>query len=111
MAGKGPLTRRLILLLSPEDYNALQLRFAASTSPVFSAFLRDILLSRPVIVRYHNVAADEFLIIALEIKRELESVTRHIQNSSSEEQFSALISKVDELKLIMHQIYQQWSST
>jgi hypothetical protein len=109
MAGKGSLTRRVPLLFSEEDYQRLQARFAASTSPVFSAFCRDILLSRPVILRYHNMDADEFLVIVLELKRELEDEIRYHRRSSPELQLAVLIAKVDELKLIMHQIYQRWS--
>ena len=113
MSGNRSLTRRLGVMLSLEDYSRLQLRFTASASPGFSAFVRDILLSKPVIVRYHNDAADEFLLIALEIKHELIDAVRHLQCTKEVpvEQVDFLISKIEELKLILHQIYQQWSSS
>jgi hypothetical protein len=117
MKGKGLLTKHVQLVMSQEDYLRLQARFGASTSPAFSAFLRDILQSRPVVVRYHNDAADEFLMIALELKRELEEVIGELRpalqssGSFTEEQLTGLSSKVEELKLIMHQIYQKWSSS
>ncbi|HVU97985.1 MAG TPA: hypothetical protein VHE34_22330 [Puia sp.] len=114
MAGNKSRTRHVAFVLSLEEYQVLQRRFAASTSPGFSAFLRDILFRRPVVFRYHNADADEFLVIALEIKCELEKAVDffiHSSTSCPDEGLSLLLSKIDELKLIMHQIYQQWSST
>jgi hypothetical protein len=114
MSGKRPLTRALSFFVSPEDYDLLNYRFSLSTSHSLSAFCREILLSQPVTVRYHNVSADEFLVIALEIKKELEVVIAGLRQSPNpacpEDQFAPLVEKVEELKLVMHQIYQQWSS-
>jgi hypothetical protein len=111
MPGKKSLTRHLGVRLSIQDYNRLRLRFASSASPGFSVFVRDILLSKPIIVRYHNDSADEFLVIALEIKQELADAVLHLESSkeASDDQIEILLSKIEEFKLILHQIYQQCS--
>jgi hypothetical protein len=111
MLGKIRMTRPLALMVTQEDYDLLYARYVISTSHSFSAFCREILLSQPVTVLYHNISADEFLVIALEMKRELEEVIAKLhQDATPESPLTLLIEKVDELKLIMHQIYQQWSS-
>jgi len=114
MAGKELVTRQIAIMVSPGDYERLRVRFAASVSPTLSAFCREILLSRPVVIRYHNMAADEFLLIALEVKKELDGIIGHLRFESpcpcAERQLAGLLEKVEELKLIMHQIYHQWSS-
>jgi hypothetical protein len=117
MADKNALTRRLDIVVSEGDYQRLQTLFAASTSHSFSAYCRDVILARPVIFRYYNVAADEFLVIALDMKRELEDAIRLLRSSLTDhtldigDSLIQLVAKIDELKLIMHLIYQQWSST
>lgn len=114
MAGKNLVTRQIAIMVSPEDYGLLRARFAESASPSLSAFCREILLSRPVVVRYHNMAADEFLLIALELKGELHEIISHFRTvppcPCNEEQLGPLFAKIDELILVMHQIHQQWSS-
>jgi hypothetical protein len=110
------MTQKVNFALSPEEYDLLQARFAKSTSHSLSAFCRQIILSKPVVIRYHNATSDEFLVIALEIKQELGEIIGELRNAisspspPSEIQLKALVTKTDELKLIMHQIYQQWSS-
>jgi hypothetical protein len=105
------MIKQVCMLFTVEDYENLQARFAASTSHSLSSYCRDILISRPVITRYHNTSADEFLLVALELKLELDEVLLTLRQHRSDETIETLSGKIDELKLIMHQIYQQWSST
>ena len=117
MPRNGSKQRQVAVMVTLDDYQRLQERFAVSTCPTLSAYCREIMLSHPVTVRYHNAASDEFLIVALELKRELDDALRNLrevlptQDPHLAFRLADLISKVDELKLVMNQIYQQWSST
>lgn len=120
MPREARFTRRLVIVMDPKEYDRLQKKFSSSTCRVFSEFIRDILCHRPIPIRYRNDAADEWLLIALDLKSELDSVVLDLtaalrqlpgatgaSNTSLEQYLSSLKEKVEEIKLIMHQIYQR----
>jgi len=110
MPPRGSKRKQVALTVTKAEYQRLQTRFASSTCQSLAAYCREVLLSHPVVFRYHNATSDEFLVIALQLKDELDGVVQSLRQRS-ESPIGDLIEKVEELKLIMHQIYQQWSST
>lgn len=120
---KGWLTVRL----NEDEEKKLNKFFSRTTSGSLSEYARDVLLSEPVNVIYRNQSADEFLSEMILLKKELNAIGNNfnqavhklhmldhvpeikawaILNESSKKVF---IKKVDEIKVKMNQIYQQWS--
>jgi len=120
---KGWLTVRL----NEDEEKKLNKFFSRTTSGSLSEYARDVLLSEPVNVIYRNQSADEFLSEMILLKKELNAIGNNfnqavhklhmldhvpeikawaILNESSKKVF---IKKVDEIKVKINQIYQQWS--
>lgn len=90
------------------------------------SYLRMVALQKPVTVKYRNESADDFLLDMLGLKKELNSIGNnfnqavhklHILDRIPEfrdwvQQYDGLqkklISKVEEIKLRMNQLYEQW---
>lgn len=97
-----------------------------TTERYLSTYVRKLSLQKPVIVKYRNQSADDFLKQMLELKKELNSIGNnfnqavhklHLLDKIPEfrvwvQQYDALqkvlISKVEEIKLRMNQLYEQW---
>lgn len=116
MPRKKELTRKIHVLLSPQDYKRLQERYKSSTCRSFSDFHREALCGRAVAIKYRNQSADDFLLIALDLKRNLEEALAEIkrmagsQQQSVEPAIGVLQGQVTAIRLRMDEIYQSWSS-
>lgn len=97
MRGKRKCEREKIIhiRLTRDEYNTLLAQFQTSTCQYFTELLRLRLMGRPVVIRYRNAAADEFLAIALDIKTQLET-----QPNASIQQISTCCN-------LMHEIYEK----
>ncbi len=91
-----------------------------------STYMRKLSLQKPVTVKYRNESADDFLMDMLNLKKELNAIGNnfnqavhklHILDKIPEfriwvQQYDGLqkvlISKVEEIKLRMNQLYEQW---
>lgn len=91
-----------------------------------SSYLRKIALQKPVTIKYRNQSADDFLKDMLSLKKELNAIGNnfnqavhklHILDKIPEfrvwvNQYDGLqkmlMSKVEEIKLRMNQLYEQW---
>ncbi len=91
-----------------------------------SSYLRKVALQKPVTVKYRNESADDFLLDMLNLKKELNAIGNnfnqavhklHILDKIPEfriwvQQYDGLqkvlINKVEEIKLRMNQLYDQW---
>ena len=91
-----------------------------------SSYLRKVALQKPVTVKYRNQSADDFLKDMLNLKKELNAIGNnfnqavhklHILDKIPEfrvwvNQYDGLqktlIIKVEEIKLRMNQLYEQW---
>lgn len=109
--------------LSLEEHEDFHKRFKATTCRTYAQFFRDILNKGPLIIKYRNESADDFLNTAIGIKNELNAISKSfnlaVQNllllqdqrevRNSFEDFQAQVfsfrEKADEIKIIMHQIY------
>lgn len=70
-------SKRYHLRLSPEELENLQTRYKESTCRSFNEFLLDVLLEKPVTIRYRSQSLDEFLPIAIDLKDELNAVGKN----------------------------------
>lgn len=62
----------IVIYLTDEEYTAVMMQFSASTCQYMAEYGRKRLLDKPIIGKYRNVAADEFLVAATAIKSEME---------------------------------------
>ena len=97
-----------------------------STERSISNYIRKVVTQKPVIMNYRNQSADEFLNQMLELKKDLNGIGNnfnqavhklHILDTIPEfrmwiGQYSNLhkkvVEKVEEIKLRMNQLYDQW---
>ncbi len=97
-----------------------------STERNLSSYARKLFLQKPVTIKYRNQSADDFLKQMLELKKELNGIGNnfnqavhklHILDKIPEfrvwvNQYDglpkALVGKVEEIKLRMNQLYEEW---
>jgi MobC-like protein len=97
-----------------------------TTERSLSEYIRNVSMQKPVTVKYRNQSADDFLIQMLALKKELNAIGNnfnqavhklHLLDKIPEfrvwvQQYDGLqkvlISKVEEIKLRMNQLYEQW---
>jgi len=119
--------RKVTIRLQQSEYEQLVQRFTTTTCRKLSEYVRDVLMNRPITVRHRNQSADEFLSVALKLKKELTGIGNihnqvvrkmHLLQDKRDlvdwiaEQESVqnhLLEKVKELGETMDQIYQIWS--
>jgi predicted nucleic acid-binding OB-fold protein len=92
-----------------------------------SEYARDVLLGEPVIIKYRNQSADDFLEEMILLKNELNAIGNNFNQAVhklhtldhvpeiktwailNEAMKKIFMNKVDEIKAKMNQIYEQWS--
>lgn len=97
-----------------------------STERNVSAYVREVAMKKPVFINYRNQSADDFLKDMLALKKELNGIGNnfnqvvhklHILDKIPEFRnwvnhyeglHRLLISKVEEIKLRMNQLYEEW---
>lgn len=97
-----------------------------STERNVSAYVREVAMKKPVFINYRNQSADDFLKDMLALKKELNGIGNnfnqvvhklHILDKIPEFRnwvnhyeglHQLLISKVEEIKLRMNQLYEEW---
>ena len=97
-----------------------------STERNVSAYVREVAMKKPVFINYRNLSADDFLKDMLALKKELNGIGNnfnqvvhklHILDKIPEFRnwvhhyeglHQLLISKVEEIKLRMNQLYEEW---
>jgi hypothetical protein len=97
-----------------------------TTEKDVSSYLRKVALQKPITVKYRNQSADDFLKEMLGLKKELNSIGNnfnqavhklHLLDKIPEfrvwiNQYDGLqktlVNKVEEIKLRMNQLYEQW---
>jgi len=108
------------------ELNELTTLQRKTTEKDISSYLRKVALQKPVTVKYRNQSADDFLKEMLGFKKELNAIGNnfnqavhklHLLDKIPEfrvwiSQYDGLqkmlISKVEEIKLRMNQLYEQW---
>jgi len=112
--------------MNDDELNLLLKLQQRTTEKDTSSYLRKVALQKPVTIKYRNESADDFLLDMLNLKKELNAIGNnfnqavhklHLLDKIPEfriwvQQYDslqkALISKVDEIKLRMNQLNEQW---
>lgn len=118
--------KMVVVRMNEAELNQLTKLQGKTTEKDTSAYLRKVALQKPVTVKYRNESADDFLLDMLNLKKELNAIGNnfnqavhklHILDKIPEfrvwvQQYDGLqkvlISKVEEIKLRMNQLYEQW---
>lgn len=119
-------SKMVVVSMNETEINQLTKLQGKTTEKDTSAYLRKVALQKPVTVKYRNESADDFLLDMLNLKKELNAIGNnfnqavhklHILDKIPEfrvwvQQYDGLqkvlISKVEEIKLRMNQLYEQW---
>lgn len=119
-------SKMVVVRMNEREINQLTMLQGKTTEKDTSAYLRKVALQKPVIVKYRNASADDFLLDMLNLKKELNAIGNnfnqavhklHILDKIPEfriwvQQYDGLqkvlISKVEEIKLRMNQLYEEW---
>lgn len=118
--------KMVVVRMNEAEINQLTKLQGKTTEKDTSAYLRKVALQKPVTVKYRNESADDFLLDMLNLKKELNAIGNnfnqavhklHLLDKIPEfrvwvQQYDGLqkvlISKVEEIKLRMNQLYEQW---
>jgi len=113
--------------VKPEEYDKIHQYLNNTTHRKLSEYARKVLLNKPVVVKYRNQTADEFLSAMIPLKNELNSIGKnfnqavkklHTLNQISEfkiwlimheQDIKIGLQKIEEIKTKLIQIYEQWS--
>jgi MobC-like protein len=118
--------KMVVVRMNETELNQLTKFQQKTTEKGTSSYLRKVALQKPVTVKYRNESADDFLLDMLNLKKELNAIGNNfnqavhklhlldkipefrvwVQQSDSLQKL--LISKVEEIKLRMNQLYEQW---
>jgi hypothetical protein len=109
--------------MNDEEYNLLEKLQQKTTIKYISSYARKILLQKPVVVKYRNQSADEFLKEMLLLKKELNYIGNNFNQAvhklhlldkipefrtwilNNENMQRALIKKTEEIEKRMEQMY------
>lgn len=112
--------------MNDDEVNQLLKLQQKTTEKDTSSYLRKVALQKPVTIKYRNESADDFLLDMLNLKKELNAIGNnfnqavhklHLLDKIPEFRIwvnqydglqKVLISKVEEIKLRMNQLYDQW---
>lgn len=118
--------KMVVVRMNEKEINQLTKFQQKTTEKDTSSYLRKVALQKPVTVKYRNASADDFLLDMLNLKKELNAIGNnfnqavhklHLLDKIPEfrvwvQQYDGLqkvlISKVEEIKLRMNQLYEQW---
>lgn len=120
-------SRKFTIRFTEVEFEQIQIKFKNTTCRKLSDYLRIMIMSKPLKVTYRNQSADEFLAGMIALKNELNAIgnnfnqsVKHLYSLSdladiktwlmlNESSKQAFMSKVDEIKIRMQQLYELWS--
>jgi MobC-like protein len=112
--------------MNDEELKQVKKKQQQTTERSLSEYIRNVSMQKPVTVKYRNQSADDFLKQMLELKKELNGIGNnfnqavhklHILDKIPEFRVwithydglqKSLVSKVEEIKLKVSQLYEQW---
>ena len=112
--------------MNDEELKQVKKNQHQTTERSLSEYMRNVSMNKPVIVKYRNQSADDFLKQMLELKKELNAIGNNFNQAVHKlhildkiPEFRAwvnhydglqksLVGKVDEIKLKVVQLYDQW---
>lgn len=123
---KNVRNKWLNIRVSETELNNIYALCKKTTSQSISEYARNILLKKPVIIKYRNQSADEFLSEIIRLKNELNAIGNNYNQAIHrlhildripqikawllihEPLYQSFIKKVEAIKTKMNQIYQSW---
>ena len=118
--------KMVVVRMNNTEFEKVENLRKKTTERYLSSYVRKLSLEKPVTVKYRNQSADDFLKQMLELKKELNGIGNnfnqavhklHILDKIPEFRFwilqydglqKSLVSKVEEIKLKVSQLYEQW---
>jgi len=112
--------------MNEDELKCVKKNKAQTTERSLSEYMRNVSTQKPVTVKYRNQSADDFLKDMLALKKELNAIGNnfnqavhklHILDKIPEFRVwvnhydglhQSLVSKVEEIKLRMNQLYEEW---
>jgi hypothetical protein len=112
--------------MNDDELKMVKKKQQQTTERSLSEYIRNVSMQKPVIVKYRNQSADDFLKQMLELKKDLNGIGNnfnqavhrlHLLDKIPEFRLwvnqydglqKTLVSKVEEIKLRMNQLYEQW---
>lgn len=119
-------SKMVVVRMNEQEFRQLKKLQRQTIEKNIGSYLRKVSLQKPVTVRYRNESADDFLLDMLNLKKELNAIGNNVNQAvhklhilekipefrSWVQQYDSLqkvlISKVEEIKNRMHQLYEQW---
>jgi len=124
--GKGGYTRKVTVRFKETEFKYLEIQFKKSTCRKLSDYIRKVLLGKPVVITYRNASADAFLSEMGGLKNELSAIGNNFNQAVkrlyllekipefkiwiqlNEATRDVFMKKTEEIRLRMHQLYEQW---
>ena len=118
--------KMVVVRMNSGEFDQLEKLCKQTTERSVSSYLREVALKKPVIVKYRNQSADDFLREMLELKNELNAVGNNFNQAVHKlhildkiPEFRSwlnnydglkitLANKVEEIKFRMNQHYEKW---
>ena len=116
----------ITIRVNDDEYKKIDDFSKVTTCHAISEYARLVLLKKPVVIRYRNQTADDFLQEMIRLKNELNAIGNNYNQAVhklhtldripeiktwiliNDATHLAFIKKVDEIKFIMHQIHLEW---
>jgi hypothetical protein len=99
---------KIAFRVKPEEYKKIYDWAARTTCRNISEYLRQVCLKKPLVMNYRNQTAEEFLKVVIELKNDLVRAI-NVAAGGSHSGSLALMDKIEEIRVLMNQIYKQWS--
>lgn len=124
---KEKYNRKFTIRFTEKEFEQIQTKFKNTTCRKLSDYLRIMIMSKPLKVTYRNQSADEFLAGMIALKNELNAIgnnfnqsVKHLYSISTSDEIKTwlllnestkqtFMSKVEDIKLKMQQLYELWS--
>ena len=97
---KEKRTRKLTVRFTPTEYEKLEKKFQNTTSSQLSHYVRNVLLEKPVVIKYRNQSLDAFMEEIILLKQELNAIGNN---------FNQAVKKLHTLKQIPE--FRTWLTT
>lgn len=118
--------KMIVVRMNSTEFEKVETLRKKTTERYLSTYVRKLSLEKPVTVKYRNQSADDFLKEMLGLKKELNGIGNNFNQAVHKLHLldkipefrawvndynglqNALVSKVEEIKLKVSQLYEQW---
>src|SRR5690349_18912482 len=125
---KGKTKSWISFRVKPKEYETIQGHFLKTTSRKLSEYARNVLLQKPVTIKYRNESADNFLAEMILLKKELNAIGANYNQAvkklhtldrlpeinnwltHNKKTYDLFLEKTEQIRERMDQIYTLWSS-